>query len=736
MGAHARPEASDQPRRPEQRRLQRTGLFLLENLALAGSYALLGWLGHHLMLNGRLPIIWPLGGFALAVLLLRGASRWPAILLGAVLVSEDWLFKTGGPSSFPGHMSALLMGAVTALSTLVGAQFVRWRLGTGRWLGTVRGVAGFMLTAGLMYPVLATGVTLFSLRLSENTAPAPFQELCIWFIAHSTGALVFALMLLVFATPSRVLPRRSRWEAALLGMLYLAGFLCTVWLTRRFGVGGLLAYPPTLLLPWAVFRFGSRGAVFHLALWSVLLIVFGMSLRGAEGLPATFLQFQVRMVVVCIVVLLLAAAVEERHLLVESLEKERRGLERRVAERTRELARSLSLLHSSLESTADGLLVVDRQSRITVMNQRFAELWGVPLALLENSTNERLLFFTSEQVVDPEMFRRRVKYLYEHPEQESEDELKLKDGRIFQRFSRPQRLGAELIGRVWSFRDITVRRQVEAERDRLLIEENQARKAAEQSFREAQKALGLRDEFLAIAAHELKTPLTSMKVQLQHLERLLATHPDSAIQIARLRSTVIAASRQVRRLQALGDQLLDITRLTLGKIELRYEPLDFREFVEEQLEQHAEAASKAGSKISIESTGPLHGEWDRLRLEHIVGCLLSNAIKFGAGSPITIKLGAPDDRVCLQVIDRGIGIATEDHERIFQRLERAVDSRHYGGLGLGLWIVRESAEALGGCITVESAPGKGSIFTVELPRTRQPIRMRSSPPALEDHPPA
>jgi PAS domain S-box-containing protein len=737
MGAHAGLTVSERdPEPPERGHVQSAGLFILENLAIVAGYVLLGWLGNHLWFSGRLPITWPVGGFALAMLVLRGASRGPAILLGAVLVSEAWLLKSGVPSSLQGHTSALMMGVVAALSAMVGAQIVRWRLGTGGWPLNVRGVGEFIVTAALIYPVIATGVSLFSMRLSGNTALVPFRDVWIWFIAHSTGSLIVAPLFLVLGTSSRAIPRRSPWEAALLSLLYLVGCLSSFWLARRFGVSGLLAYPPTFLLPWAVFRFGSRGAVFHCALLAAVIISFVLSVSGTEGLTAAFLQLQARLVVLSVVVLLLAAAVEERHQLGEALEKARRELERRVVERTHELARSLSLLHSSLESTADGLLVVDRQGRITATNQRFAELWGIPHSLRETGDDRQLLAFALKQVADPDRFLSRVQYLYEHPELESEDELELKDGRSFERFSRPQRLDEEIIGRVWSFRDVTLRRRAEAERDRLLVQESRARQAAEQAFRETQRALGLRDEFLGVAAHEMKTPLTSMKAQIQSLEQLLAREPAAPIDASRLRSVIANASRQLKRFQTLSDQLLDITRLSMGRIELNYEPLDFRELVTEQFGYQAEAASRAGSELRFECPEPIPGEWDRRRLEHIVYNLLSNAIKFGAGSPIRLRLEAVANRVRLQVIDRGIGIAPEDHERIFERLERAVDSRHYGGLGLGLWVAQRSAEELGGSITVESELGKGSCFTVELPRVRPSFRRESQPLAQEEQQPA
>ena len=112
------------------------------------------------------------------------------------------------------------------------------------------------------------------------------------------------------------------------------------------------------------------------------------------------------------------------------------------------------------------------------------------------------------------------------------------------------------------------------------------------------------------------------------------------------------------------------------------------------------------------------GKWDRLRLDQIVTNLLSNAMKYGSGEPIEVAMTGTPEAVRLEVRDHGIGIAPEHQSRIFDRFERAVSGRHYGGLGLGLWIVRQILDALGGSIRVRSAPGEGSTFTVELPRAQ------------------
>ncbi len=707
---------------------------------------LLGWLGLLLMPGGRLMTLWPAGGFALAMLLLRGSSRWPAILFGALMgsylfVPWRWAIPEGAvESSAQGYFVAVLTSMARAFSTVGAVWLIRRYVGTTRWPHTMRGVAGFLVVVALVHPLLIaviTHATLWGGGLVE-LGPEFLRATWIWFNANIAGNLIVVPLILAFAEGPVGRPRRSGWEVALVTVLSLVAGLLAFETKRWLGSVSIpLVYPMVPLMIWVTLRFGSQGAVlFNVLLASTTIGSMHVLGYGEPELVRSFVQLQARLVVFNVVFLILAAAFEERHLMRQALEEERQGLEARVAERTREIARFLSLLHSSLESTADGLLVVDLKGRIMAMNQRFAQMWRLPPSVLESGGTEQAHVFVRDQLEDPEGFFSRLEYLHAHPELESEDEIRLKGGRIFERYSRPQRLGTEVIGRVWSIRDVTLRRRVEAERDRLLVEESRARQEAERAFREAQKALGLRDEFLSIAAHEMKTPLTSMKMQIQQLQRLLATASGDQVEAARLRPVVTAALRQMRRFQELSDQLLDISRLTSGGFEPRYEPVEFREVVAELIDNHQEAAAKARSELRLEGSGPIPGEADRLCLERIVCNLLSNAIKFGAGKPVRVRLEAHGGRVRLQVSDHGIGIASEDRERIFERLERAVDSRHYGGLGLGLWIARESARALGGHITVESELGKGSTFTVELPLTQQPsVRRSGEVPAAEEHPP-
>jgi signal transduction histidine kinase len=236
-------------------------------------------------------------------------------------------------------------------------------------------------------------------------------------------------------------------------------------------------------------------------------------------------------------------------------------------------------------------------------------------------------------------------------------------------------------------------------------------------YRQAQQAIGLRDEFLAIAAHELKTPLTGLTLLVAYAERSMAKLPNAP---ALMRSKIAALSRQVRRLTDLVRNLLDVSRIQAGRFHVSIEQVDLCAVVREVAERHAQEASDAGCSLEIAADGPVVGAWDQSGLDHIVSNLVSNAIKYGKGKPISVVAGSNGDTARLSVADGGIGIAPDDHERIFQRFERAVTHSGFAGMGLGLWIVREIVTRLGGAIHVESRLGQGACFTVELPISSVP----------------
>jgi signal transduction histidine kinase len=233
-------------------------------------------------------------------------------------------------------------------------------------------------------------------------------------------------------------------------------------------------------------------------------------------------------------------------------------------------------------------------------------------------------------------------------------------------------------------------------------------------FREAKEAVQVRDEFLSIASHELKTPLTPLRLKLHSLRRS-ARGPEGAIDAGMLRAHLDVAERQVARLSRLIDSLLDVSRIGAGKLELDWEDVDLAEVVREVVGRFEPQASKAGCLVTVSSPGPLIGRWDRLRLEQVVTNLLTNALKYGAGKPVELSVSAEAGHAVLLVQDQGIGIEPGNLARIFERFERAVSERHYGGLGLGLYITRTIVQALGGTVEARSTPGEGSTFIVTLP---------------------
>ncbi|MCP3140280.1 ATP-binding protein [Pyxidicoccus xibeiensis] len=239
-------------------------------------------------------------------------------------------------------------------------------------------------------------------------------------------------------------------------------------------------------------------------------------------------------------------------------------------------------------------------------------------------------------------------------------------------------------------------------------------------YMEAQDAIRARDTFLSVASHELNTPLTSLTLNVQALRRDLeprAASGGGAAQEA-LTPKVVAVQRQLSRLSSLVRELLDVSRITAGKLRLEREDLDLAAIAREMVPRFSEDAARAGCTLRLEAPGPATGHWDRLRVEQVLQNLLSNAIKYGRGHPIDVRVGADAERAWLTVRDEGVGIAPEGQARLFQRFERLSSERHYGGLGLGLWIVKQIVDALEGRIRVESAAGQGSTFTVELPRPK------------------
>ena len=241
----------------------------------------------------------------------------------------------------------------------------------------------------------------------------------------------------------------------------------------------------------------------------------------------------------------------------------------------------------------------------------------------------------------------------------------------------------------------------------------ETRRAAEnlaKAYEEAQEALKIRDAFLSIAGHELRTPLGALGLTLHNLARRLGQSPDEATARA-----VQTLQRQVDRLTRLTEDLLEVGQIRAGKLVLQPEPMDLAAVAEGVVDRFRDAALAAGSTLELTSSGSVAGNWDSSRLDQVVTNLLSNALKFGQGKPIEIQVSRDGKRAVVSIRDEGIGISREDQARIFERFERGSAGASYPGLGLGLWIAGQIIDGHGGRIRVESEAGRGATFVVELP---------------------
>jgi signal transduction histidine kinase len=245
-------------------------------------------------------------------------------------------------------------------------------------------------------------------------------------------------------------------------------------------------------------------------------------------------------------------------------------------------------------------------------------------------------------------------------------------------------------------------------------------------YGEAQAAVAARDEFLSIASHELRTPLTALRLALENMRRVSSREAIERLPAQYVERVLATAERQGQRLEKLVAGLLDVSRIHMGRLELDLEEVDLGAAVADAMGHIEDEATQSGSPIEIRGE-PVRGSWDRLRIGQVVTNLLSNAVKYGGGKPVDVEFGPRDDgRAFLLVRDRGIGIDPADQPQIFERFERAVSSRNYGGLGLGLYIVKRIVEAHGGTIRVESKAGEGAAFVVELP-LRPAVALRGAP---------
>jgi PAS domain S-box-containing protein len=228
-------------------------------------------------------------------------------------------------------------------------------------------------------------------------------------------------------------------------------------------------------------------------------------------------------------------------------------------------------------------------------------------------------------------------------------------------------------------------------------------------------AVATRDEFMSVASHELKTPLTSMSLQVQSMQRNIDRNVPDAMAPDRVKKIIANMGKQVNRLIRLVDDMLDISRIESGKLSINFEKFDLKDIIQDVVQDLRDQLQSYGCSITCELSKGAVGDFDRARIEQVLTNLITNAMKYGHDAPIEIFLTLKNSIATLQIRDHGLGIARENFEKVFQRFERIVSPNEVSGLGLGLFITREIVISHGGKIWLESELGEGTSFFVTLP---------------------
>jgi PAS domain S-box-containing protein len=381
------------------------------------------------------------------------------------------------------------------------------------------------------------------------------------------------------------------------------------------------------------------------------------------------------------------------------------GLSETLTQQNAEIDRAREQLRTILDATTAVIYLKDAAGRYLFVNRQFETVFGLPREAVIGKADEEVL----PPDVAPTLRSHDLDVLQARAPRELEEVIPSSDGpHTYLSLKFPLVDASDVAyGVCCVATDITERKRA--------AEALQRAKAAAERERQLEEAVRARDQFLAIASHELKTPLTALELQVAVLRRFMRAHPSAPISDERVQTKCENMVRQVDRLTVLVKSLIDVGKIASGPLELAREEVDLAEVVRKTLAAMSEAIQQSGSEVLLDGTAPVVGRWDRARVESVVAQLVSNALKFGAGRPIEIAVRSTPDRAVLRVRDHGIGISVDDQNRIFQRFERAVSERHYGGFGIGLWMARQAVEAHRGTIDVQSDRGRGSEFTVELP---------------------
>jgi len=655
-------------------------LYAARLIALTLAYAITGKAGLALdPVGGFASLVWPPTGIALYALVRGGPGLWPGVTIGALIVN----LSSG--ATLP---VAALIAAGNTLEALLGATLLRRVFRSDG--STARVSDAFaLLAAALLSPLLGASVGTLTLVVGGVVQRAFTGQLWLaWWLGDVLGDLVIGSVLFNWRlrdpTP---LTRRRMGELLALGV----GAVCSA----AVSFSGTPAAPlrrPHMVFPvlvWGAIRFGPRIAslsVLFISAFGIGFSVHGIDPFGTLRLADKLIMLQGFVGTAALTSLFLAAVNAER-----------------TAAQTK-LAEEHARLAAVADATQDSIFVKDLKGRYVLVNRAYARLLGQsPDAIIGKRDEE---FFPADvarglRASDRSAARSDEGSMYE------ETLLVNGERRVFLSAKAPYRVDGQLAGSVGIACDITERKQ------------------DEQRLRDAVHA---RDEFLSIASHELRTPIAALSLQVTGLQRALSADGPVAPGRDNPMQRVDRTVRQLGRLTRLVEDLLDVSRISAGRLQLRLETFDLAVLVHEVVGGLREQGAHAGCTLHV-SAESVEGSWDRSRMEQVVTNLLTNAIKYGAKKPIYVTVEGTATTARIEVRDEGIGIAPEDRERIFERFERVATEDQRMSLGVGLFIAREVVQAHGGAIRVDSAPGQGSTFSVEVPRS--PAKDRARPAGSE-----
>ena len=721
--------------------------------------------------------VWGPAGVALAAFLFYGIRLWPGVLIGALVANLLNDSTLGG---------AIVLAVAKVIEVSLATLLVR-RFSDGRHtLNTARNVLLWALLTGVLATAIGSTISTAGLWLVEGAHATPGLLWATLWLGDSAGILLIAPFFILWGRNSRINVRGTALaeNVGFLVMLFLVATLLFSYPLRLLPAThyplGFLLFP---IMAWAAFRLGSRTTATAIIILTVLGTLGTMHNDGPFAVVSTngsLMLLHAFLTTTATTTLAVAAAVDERQRAQRQVGILNAELQQRVSERTAALARSETLLIEAQELRSRAEAEEERSRFLAESSSLLgASLeYGATLSSLAKLTVPRIGDWCSVQLLRDDGTVEQIALAHIHPEKIEKvqrlaerwppdpastfgvhevirtgtpqmgpvitDEMLVESARSEEHLEFMRSLGlysyllvplkarGHILGAMTFIRNAGNRPFDEADLALTIELAARAATAVENTrlFAKAQEAVRVREDFLAIASHELRTPVTSLRLQVQIVERALAdelarsrvaTEPFAAVAgLEKVLGLTRVLGEDSRRLVRLVNGLLDVTRIATGKLDLQPEDLDFRDIVRFGIEALRPDLATGKIKLTYQAPDPLPGRWDRLRMEQVIGNLLSNAVKYGGGQPITVRAEAEGDWVVLTVQDRGAGIATEFRHRMFDRFQQGASGTQ--GLGLGLYITRQIVESHGGTIEAVSPPGEGATFVVRLPRITEARR--------------